>query len=179
MNPGETFFISDTHFGHKKILLLDPEQGKRWGNIEERDEEMVKLWNATVTPSDEVFHLGDLAFMARSRLRPLMGRLNGRKFLLMGNHDKYPASYYSEFFKVLRQPYPWRGRVALTHAPIHPMCLGGRWHTNIHGHTHKNIVRRGGFGGRAFKDPRYVNVAVEQTEFRPIHADEVMKGRPQ
>ncbi len=163
----KTFFTSDTHFGHRNLLALAKARGARFASIEEHDAELERLWNATVGVDDEVFHLGDVAFMNRRALDALLRRLNGRKFLLMGNHDKFPVAFYAEHFKVLRQPYPWSRGVVLTHAPLHPMCLAGRWKVNVHGHIHEAHVRLRPF---ATLDARYKNVCVEHTGFAPVDA---------
>ena len=171
-----TFFISDTHFGHANILKFVASRGARFASTQEHDAGLEAAWNKAVQPEDEVFHLGDLAFMNRRALDALLRRLNGKKFLLMGNHDKFPAAFYAEHFKVLRQPYPWGRDVVLTHAPIHPMCLAGRWLWNLHGHIHENIVKRG-HPGHGYPDPRYINVSVEHTDFKPVNADVIFPSR--
>ncbi len=74
----------------------------------------------------------------------------------------------------IRQPFPWRDHFVLTHAPIHPMCLSGRFKWNVHGHVHLSEVKRQGSRGLyPGADERYVNVCVEHTDFRPLHEDEV------
>ncbi len=176
--PGQTWFISDTHFGHKNILKFDPAQAKRWRSVEARDIAMVRMWNETVKPEDEVFHLGDVALgRGKGWLGPLLKRLNGKKFLLLGNHDKFPASWYMEHFTILRQPFPWRDHFVLTHAPIHPMCLSGRFKWNIHGHIHLSKVPHSGVQGRwSQPDKRYVNVCVEHTGFKPLNSSKIIDG---
>ncbi len=171
---GNTWFINDTHFGHTNILKFDEEQGSLWSNIHERDEELIERWNEKVAEEDEVFHLGDFAFLRKARIAEIAERLNGKKFLMLGNHDKLPVEFYSQFFKVIRQPFPWRDGVLLTHAPIHPMCLEGRWKVNIHGHIHRSLVRTSGWKAWDQPDPRYINVAVEQTNFAPRSAEELL-----
>ena len=168
----ETYFISDTHFGHSNLLRLVAARGDRFKSIEEHDAALEEAWNETVRPQDEVFHLGDLAFMNRRKLGALLKRLNGKKFLLMGNHDKLPSAFYAQHFKVLRQPFPWGRDVVLTHAPIHSMCLGGHWKKNIHGHIHESRVRR-----NYCLDNRYINVSVEQIDFKPVNADVLFPAR--
>lgn len=49
---------------------------------------MVENWNSLVKPTDNVFHLGDFAFMQLQPLRELLYNLNGFKTLILGNHDK-------------------------------------------------------------------------------------------
>lgn len=45
----ETFFIADTHFGHKGILNFSATKPFRlFDTIEEHDAELVRRWNAVV-----------------------------------------------------------------------------------------------------------------------------------
>ena len=81
------FFISDTHFGHQNILRLSK---RPFRTIAEHDEALVAHWNATVGHEDVVYHLGDFAYGLdedADRLNWLFSRLQGRKHLVLGNHD--------------------------------------------------------------------------------------------
>lgn len=44
-------------------------------------------WNAAVAPSDTVYVLGDAVMGVRRENLPLLDALNGRKYLVPGNHD--------------------------------------------------------------------------------------------
>jgi calcineurin-like phosphoesterase family protein len=79
------FVTSDTHFGHARIIALT---GRPFATVHEMDEEMVARWNAIIDPTDAVLHLGDLALGRIADSLPITGRLNGRKFLIPGNHDR-------------------------------------------------------------------------------------------
>ncbi|WP_375312837.1 metallophosphoesterase [Bradyrhizobium sp. A5] len=49
---------------------------------------MIDMWNATVARGDRVIHVGDFAHRCDpKRLRAIFSRLNGSKFLVIGNHD--------------------------------------------------------------------------------------------
>lgn len=83
----ETFFTSDTHFGHQNILRLSK---RPFRTISEHDEALVRNWNEVVGAADTVYHLGDFAYGLdedANRLEWLFARLNGRKYLVLGNHD--------------------------------------------------------------------------------------------
>lgn len=81
----ETFFTSDTHFQHPNIRIY----AKRpYDTVEEMDEDLIRLWNETVSPGDTVWHLGDFALGNQDRIPNLLARLNGTVHLCWGNHDK-------------------------------------------------------------------------------------------
>ncbi|MCF1193194.1 metallophosphoesterase, partial [Mangrovimonas sp. AS39] len=80
----EVWFTSDLHLGHKNILVYEKE-ARPFETVEEMNETLISNWNNTVRTSDIVFCLGDFAF-GRSNV-DLAARLNGRKRLVMGNHD--------------------------------------------------------------------------------------------
>ena len=86
-----TFLISDTHFGHKNILSFKRNDGTSlrpaFNSIEEHDEFLIDNWNKVVSPTDKIYHLGDVGFYNVSKLLEVMSRLNGRKVLIKGNHD--------------------------------------------------------------------------------------------
>jgi len=138
-----------------------------WDNPEEMDEEMVKRWNDTVRPNDKVYHLGDVV-INRKALKTL-GRLNGEKVLIKGNHDIFKLSDYLPYFKDIRGYHVMNGMI-LSHIPVHESNLY-RFGTNIHGHLHSNRIKmkvRYPHKETEIIDPRYFNVSVEQIDFTPI-----------
>lgn len=168
------FLVSDTHFGHTgvcRFLRNDGTKLRPWDNPEEMDEEMVKRWNETVRPNDKVYHLGDVV-INRKALN-IMRRLNGDKVLIRGNHDIFRLEDYTPFFRDIRGYHVMNGMI-LSHIPVHEESLG-RFGTNIHGHLHANRVMKVDEYGTSWIDPRYHCVCVEQTDFRPILFEDVIK----
>lgn len=168
------FLTSDTHFGHLgvcKFLRDDGSKLRPWDTPEEMDEEMIKRWNETVRPNDKVYHLGDVVINRRA-LKTL-SRLNGDKVLIKGNHDIFRLEEYTEHFRDIRGYHVMNGMI-LSHIPMHEESLA-RFGTNIHGHLHYNRVYRTNIGGVKVVDNRYHCVCVEQTDFRPILFEEVIK----
>lgn len=152
----ETFFIADTHFGHKNILRFDTIKAYRdFATIEEHDEEIVRRWNGVVSKGDTVWHLGDFAFS--SKAVAIAGRLNGHKRLVLGNHDHYPSAEYLKYFHKLYGAATLKDDVLLTHIPVHPAQLE-RFKFNIHGHLHAHCL----------PDTRYINVSCEQISLTPF-----------
>jgi len=171
------FLVSDTHFGHAGVCKFMRNDGvtklRPWDNPEEMDEEMVKRWNETVRPNDKVYHLGDVV-INRKALKTL-GRLNGDKVLIRGNHDIFRDDEYRQYFRELRAYHVMNGMI-LSHIPIHTDSIG-RFGTNIHGHLHANRVMYLPTWriDDTRIDPRYHCVCVEQTDYRPILFEDVIK----
>lgn len=181
----EVWFTSDTHFGHKNILEYEKE-ARPFETVEEMNEALISNWNDTVRPKDIVWHLGDFAF-GRSNIE-LAGRLNGRKRLIMGNHDVYNNSLYLDYFEKLFGVHYWR-RCVLSHIPVHVGNLGSRALLNVHGHLHSKHIMiplsanqvwvkydeiwkdpAGQEGMLSIRDPNYFNVSCEQHNLRPVNS---------
>jgi len=169
-----TFLVRDTHFGHVGVCRFTESDGvtkiRPWTDPDEMDEEMIKRWNATVRPSDKVYHWGDVV-INRKALK-IMSRLNGDKVLIRGNHDIFRDDEYRQYFRELRAYHVMNGMI-LSHIPIHTESLG-RFGTNIHGHLHSNRVMTEVWGDYVI-DPRYHCVCVEHTDYRPILFEDVIK----
>jgi calcineurin-like phosphoesterase family protein len=158
------FVTSDTHFSQASFLEFKDEFGnpaRPFSSVEEADETMVEHWNAVVSPSDKVYHLGDVAM--RKEHLSILARLNGSKRLILGNHDIFDFKDYKPYFKTI---YAMRKLedILLTHIPIHPQQLS-RFKLNIHGHLHQRVI----------DDPRFVNVCVEQTNYTPVDLSVILE----
>ena len=156
------FIISDTHFGHKRIIEFEA-AARPFATIEEHDRVLVERWNATVKPKDTVWHLGDV-FFGKDGHAPL-GALNGLKKLVLGNHDHYPLEVYRQYFTRIFGAAEYRGCI-LSHVPVHPSQLEFRFKMNIHGHMHS----------KRLDDPRYICVSAEHTALAPVLVDSLLAG---
>lgn len=171
-----SWVIADTHFSHVGITQFSNKDGSKtrpWDDPNEMDEAIVAAWNALVPPGDRVYVLGDVAINKRG-LEPL-GRCNGRKVLVKGNHDIFKLRDYLPYFEDIRGSVVRHvddQRVILTHIPIHTRELD-RFSMNIHGHLHAEKVMLEK-PCENFVDPRYVCVSVEQTGYHPIPLEEAM-----
>lgn len=87
------FFTSDHHFGHANILKYEARNrvnafGRTFQDVHKMDEYLIDRWNASINADDEVYVLGDFSFK-RAFMIEYLPYLNGRKFLIAGNHDPY------------------------------------------------------------------------------------------
>ena len=157
---------SDHHLGHvgvTKFLNADGTKLRPWDDPDEMDEEIIKRHNELVTPNDRVYFLGDVVI--NRRCLPTIARLNGKKVLIKGNHDIFRLEEYMQYFEDIRayKVMP-KERIIMSHIPVHPSQLE-RWSGNIHGHLHGNNL----------DDPRYINVSMEQIDYRPVLLVELVK----
>jgi calcineurin-like phosphoesterase family protein len=160
------YVISDTHWLHDNIV-------KYCGRPEDHNDRMVKNWNSVVGPDDVVLHLGDLAYGVRDydtggqdqektkwMLNPYISVLNGHKYLIKGNHDNFPDSWYEDLgFTIVDSYFSVRyrkQRVTFTHVPV---VLTYKNEINCHGHVHNTS-----FSGLT---KRHLNMSVEVIDYTP------------
>lgn len=160
----DIFFISDTHFFHDNIIQYC---GRPFANSELMNECLMDNWNEVVKPGDKVYHLGDVTMGGDAETHDLLKRLNGKKRLILGNHDnpKMP-SIANNFEKILLWNGFWSDGKGFTtsHIPLYLESLrDGK--VNVHGHIH-NAERA---------DPHYINVCVEHIGYTPIHMDVIIE----
>lgn len=162
----ERWLISDTHFDHAKILTFrDPDgmliRGNDFLNVRQMNDAMRDNWQSVVRPGDRVYHLGDVS-MKRSGLDCLKG-LNGKKRLILGNHDILGAKRYLDAgFVELWGSYKL-DEFLLTHIPVHDLAIPDWAKLNIHGHIHE----------RPSYSIRHLNVSVERIDYQPISLDAI------
>lgn len=161
----EQWIISDTHFSHANIIKYT---GRPFKNVLDMDIKMARWWNNLIFEDDIVWHLGDVGFFPKfEQAEEFISQLNGRKRLILGNHDTYKKMCTQEcvdywiaagFEMVFQHPveYHCNGRkILLSH---YPRSTEGRYSHVIHGHTHEK---------QSFKR-KNINVCVEMTNYRPI-----------
>ena len=78
------WFTSDLHFGHDKEFLYKP---RGFNSITEHDETIISNFNSVVSNDDVLVILGDVMLGDNSYGIKCLNRLNGRKFIIRGNHD--------------------------------------------------------------------------------------------
>lgn len=173
------WIISDLHLNHKNSLVFKNRDGshmRSFADVDEMNETIIDNWNKTVSEGDIVYNLGDVFFGSPDQADILLERLNGKKRLILGNHDilekKHTAVYVKHFQKIM----VWRmftefGFLA-THVPVHSEQFEYKGLKNCHGHVHGNNVLDPVTG---LDDPRYINVCVEKINYTPVHVEDLRK----
>jgi len=84
-NKDKLFFTSDTHFHHANIIEFC---NRPFGDAGIMEFAMIENWNKVVPKDGVVFHAGDFAMTSRiDYIKEVVGRLNGKIYLTLGNHD--------------------------------------------------------------------------------------------
>ena len=165
-----TFFTSDLHFGHANIIKYC---NRPWESVQAMDEALISNWNQTVKHDDLVYVLGDVFFCEAKRASEIMHRLNGRKQLILGNHDK-----------MIRNQVPIQNLFEKIHPDLHADTIDGiyvvmchyplltwnrafRGSFMLHGHCHNTIPF----------DPtqRRLDVGVDAQGYAPIRWEDIKR----
>ena len=153
---------------------------------------LIEKHNAVVQPDNTTLFLGDVFWgrksEAEARLswaRGILGRMNGRKILVRGNHDRMPDAWYLEagFAAVRNSPmvFLWAARaLRVAHSPAawipayrsldidQVRAVTSSWHTlHFCGHVHNLWTRLGAL----------VNVGVDAWRFAPVALEKAMAIR--
>ena len=100
----------------------------------------------------------------------VLPRLNGKKRLILGNHDYSDRQMMRFYLEHFQKVMSWRHftepdcALICTHYPLHESSFLGRYKgscINVHGHIHT----------RRINDPRYINICVEQIDYTPVSYD--------
>ena len=140
------YYIADCHFYHRSLLTKMDCRG--FSSVEEMNETMIERWNHKVRVNDEVVILGDLSLGNARETNELLQRLNGKLFLIRGNHDRFEKDkeYDSSRFiwiKDYEELSDNRRKVILCHYPI--MFYNQQYRTDnegypktymLYGHVH-------------------------------------------
>lgn len=174
------FFTSDTHFWHENILKFC---NRPFSSIEEMNDTIINNWNSVVKENDIVFHLGDFCFCGSDKFKELIEKLNGKIYLILGNHDlktikqwhetKFEAVYQQMCIKIDGK------KIYLNHFPF--LCYAGTYYRyedavwQLFGHVHSSDKNKNGLDNQRLSMlfPTQYDVGVDNNNYTPISFEEV------
>jgi calcineurin-like phosphoesterase family protein len=166
------WFISDTHFSHKNIILYS---NRPFETVKEHDEKIIENWNQKVQKEDRIYHLGDFAFASKGYLQSILDRLSGQIYFIRGNHDKTMRgellkrliidTKYRELTVQDKDALGGKQKIILCHYPFETwnQMHYGSW--SLHGHSHCALD--------SSENKLRMHVGVDTTNFFPISYEEV------
>jgi calcineurin-like phosphoesterase family protein len=150
------WLISDTHISHKNVLKHCPKRAEIGGfdinDVEAHDNWIIDVWNKTIGKKDIVYILGDFSFANPDIIKKqILPKLNGQKYLILGNHDKssqHLNGYFTQITQMKevvfkKKNFPFieeeNFRVFMSHYAM--LTWPGKHHgvVNAHGHSHGHM----------------------------------------
>lgn len=93
------------------------------------NETLIENWNRVVSQDDIVFHLGDFCLGGSHECTKILNRLNGKIYLVLGNHDmkNIRQGYAGRFELTIMQMHIEvdKQKIYLNHCPF--LCYGGAY----------------------------------------------------
>lgn len=157
----DVYFIADPHFGDENIICYE---NRPFNSAHEMDAALIENWNRVVSDCDEVYVLGD--FGAQNHESEVLKKLNGKKYLVKGNHDVGSNEYYRNcgFEEVYDLPVLYENFWILSHDAMYVNT--NMPYANLFGHVHNNPI---------IKDysSHHFCVSVERIDYKPISIDDI------
>lgn len=146
------YYIADLHFFH--AAMNDRMDHRGFGSMEEINEYMIMKWNKKVKRNDEVFIIGDLSWGTAEETNALLKRLNGKLYLIQGNHDIFLSKRKMDltlfqWVKSYEEVSDNNRKVVLCHYPI--ICYNGQYRLDkdgnpktymLYGHVHDTMDQK-------------------------------------
>ena len=161
------YFYADPHFGNEMILIYC---NRPWRNATHMDSGLIKIYNSIITDSDTVYIIGDLTLKTarhRGYIQGIVEKLNGRKILILGNHDDLKPFVYEKLgFHSVHTQLDYRSgdfEATLVHDP--KRAKEDRSRLYLCGHVHDDYLTT----------KNIINVGVDIHEYKPISLETVME----
>lgn len=97
------FIIGDPHLNHFNTIRYC---NRPFVSAREMDNVLINNWNKVVSQEDIVYVNGDFCLAPKYKIKEYVSLLNGRKRLIIGNHDDYGIKTYTEAGFEMVSPHP-------------------------------------------------------------------------
>ena len=167
------WFVADTHFNHKSMLLEDV-CDRPFKNVWEMNACMIDNWNSVINKGDVVYFAGDFALPDKgdgNDIGWIIDQLQGHIHLIRGNHDyknirkklevKFETAKDLDYIKGDGDDKKYR--IMICHYPMRTWraSVHGSWH--LHGHSHGKLEPVG----------KMLDVGVDAHNFKPLSFDQI------
>ena len=147
-----------TFVSHRNII---PYCNRPFATVSEMDKALIDNWNKVVRKEDKVIVNGDFALSGKDRIIEIGQQLNGRKTLVLGNHEGASLkTYYDAGFEMISKYPILVDGYLISHIPQETSL-----YPNIHAHTHNTKEN----------DSFHFCTSVEMIEYKPISFEEVKR----
>lgn len=163
------YFTADFHLGHRNIIKF---QNRPFSNIHEMNNAIITNYNTIVHNNDTVYILGDIAHHINiDTANELISKLNGKKYLITGNHDKrYDPSLFIQISDYMEISLGGNCFV-LMHYPMLSWKKMNKGSYQLHGHIHSQMEYN--INNKESGIRRY-DVGVDANNFYPVSAKQIV-----
>jgi calcineurin-like phosphoesterase family protein len=140
------------------------------------NDSMIKAWNKKVKSDDQVYILGDFSFATPILTNAILHNLNGRKYMILGNHDSWAKDkslhshfeFIKDYFVLKTQYNQEKVKLILSHFPFYVWDSKHYGSIHLYGHVHNARPELNQFLGKAY------NVGVDVNNYEPVSLNEIM-----
>lgn len=154
------WYSSDNHFSHRNIIKYS---NRPFANVDEMNEEIIRRHNSRVKPTDNWYCLGDFCFDKNPD--KFLSRMNGKKHLIIGNHDsvKTQESYYWDSVQPYLEISDDQTKIILCHYSFRVWNQSHRGAIALYGHSHGSLPGNN----------QSLDVGVDCWDFYPVNIHEI------
>lgn len=168
------YFTSDLHFYHKNVIK---HANRPYSDEDEMNVGIISNWNKKVKEEDEIYILGDFTMKGTEYATAVLKRLNGKKYLIKGNHDKFATqeTFDNSLFEWVKDYYELQYKnttFILFHYPIEEWNHYFRGSIHLHGHQRNSPEYN--IKNRESGLKRY-DVGVDANKMSPVSVDEILE----
>lgn len=172
VEPSNVFATADIHFFHENIIGYSE---RPFSNAEQMNRSIIRSWNEKIPQDADVYICGDLSLIGNEkyrRLEPVIRKLNGRKHLILGNHDRITPDKYVEIgiFSVHYPYFTLPNGWSCIHDPSLAVVFP-RDSVILSGHVH-NLYGR---ANRGPKGQAVIDVGMDAWNYVPVSLEEIQK----
>ena len=168
-------YTAELHFGHANVIKHDQ---RPFSNIDEMDRILIQNWNNRATNRDKIYIDGDLIFKSDKEPEWYLKQLNGKKYLIVGNHDNCilsnnkALSYFEDVDKMMYVKDNGR-HIQICHFPIAEWNGFFKEHYHIYAHIHNNTNDVYNF---MKKYEKALNAGCMINNYMPVTLDELIEN---
>lgn len=166
-----TFFTADLHLYHSNMINYADRPFK---DINEMHSYITKSFNSILTADSDLYIIGDVTLLSSEfcgRVRKALSAINGRKHLVIGNHDTWKVRNYLENgITTVHSAGSFRYdgiRFFMMHDPAEYLAIENGTNVLLCGHIHTLFKH-------LFPKKRIINVGVDMWEYKPVSIEQIM-----
>lgn len=183
------FFSSDQHFGHRNVVKFC---NRPYDDEKVMGKALIENWNKVVGENDIIITMGDFFWFNDSQpIKKVVEQLNGKIYIVLGNHDKREAfrrcdpekltilDGISHIYLRCEDENRWYQKtfeIVCSHYPLMTWAHRDRGAINLFGHIHSGWLRPADDYDQDLPlwKGQQLDVGVDNQNFTPVVFEDVL-----